>query len=76
MQLVIRLHCSPGVSTSKKAGIMMMEETIARLNIESLRSLLETEQDEMLLNVLRRFLAEEEQKLQQIKSIPIHLRDA
>ena len=58
------------------AGIMMMDETIARLNIESLRRLLETEQDEMLLNVLRRFLAEEEQKLQWIKSIPNHLRDA
>ena len=55
---------------------MMMDETIARLNIESLRSLLETEQDKMLLKVLKRFLAEEEQKLQQIKSIPIHLRDA
>jgi len=54
----------------------MMNETIARLNIESLRSLLETEQDEMLLKVLRRFLAEEEQKLRQIKSIPNHLREA
>jgi hypothetical protein len=55
---------------------MIMDETIARLNIESLRSLLETERDEMLLQVLRRFLAEEERKLQQIKSIPNHLRDA
>jgi hypothetical protein len=73
--LVIRLHRAPGVSTTKRAGIMM-EETIARLNIESLRNLVETEQDEMLLRVLRRFLAEEEQKLQQIKSIPNHLRDA
>jgi len=52
-----------------------MDETIARLNIESLRSLLETEQHEMLLKVLRRFLEEEEQKLQQIKFIPDHNRD-
>jgi len=55
---------------------MMMDETIARLNIESLRSLLETEQDKMLLKVLKRFLAEEEQKLQQLRSIPNHPRDA
>jgi hypothetical protein len=41
----------------------MADEAIARLNIEHFRKLLVTERDETKQEVLRKLLAEEEQKL-------------
>ena len=41
----------------------MADETIARLNIEHFRKLLVAERDETKQEVLRKLLAEEEQKL-------------
>ena len=64
-------HSSQGlIGWATVAGEILMDRTVARLNIEHFRKLLSQEKDEAKRQTILRLLAEEEAKLASLSNAP------